>query len=73
MLVNGGDPTPVSVYFDIIILNRRAMQKMYQNKDIWDNYLEKQLWHLGLVVLKHKKAAKVWQIRFELVLQFSAV
>ena len=60
MLVNGTDPTPLSVFFDIIGMERRAMQKTYSNKEIWDNYLYKQLWLLGLVCLKHKEASKAW-------------
>ena len=68
MLVNGTDPTPSSVFVDIIGLEKRAMQKTYSNKEIWDNYLCKQLWHLGLVLLRHKEPSKIWQIRFELIL-----
>ena len=75
MLINGKDPTLISIYNDIIGLDRRAMKKTYTAgyKELWDNYICKELWHLGLVVLKHKKAAKVWNLRFEFILQFSAV
>ena len=75
MLVNGKDPTPISIYYDIIGMDRRAMKKTYTTgfKDMWDDYLCKELWHLGLVLLKHKKAAKAWYIRYELILQLSAV
>ena len=38
-----------------------------------DNYLKRQLWHLGLVVLKLRKAAKAWHIRFELIKKLSVV
>ena len=75
MLINGKDPTLISIYNDIIGLDRRAIKKTYTSgyKEIWDNYLCKELWHLGLVALKHKKAAKVWNLRFEFIMQFSAV
>ena len=38
-----------------------------------DNFLKRQLWHLGLVVLKLRKAAKAWHIRFELIKKLSIV
>lgn len=32
-----------------------------------DLYLTAELWHLGLVVLKHRKAAKAWSLRLEVL------
>ena len=31
------------------------------------------MWHLGLVVLKHRKAAKAWSLRFEILCSLSKV
>jgi len=38
-----------------------------------DKFLQKQIWHLGLVVLKLRKAAKAWHIRYELMKKLSSV
>jgi len=38
-----------------------------------DTFLQKQIWHLGLVVLKLRKAAKAWHIRYELMKKLSSV
>lgn len=35
--------------------------------------MRRQLWHLGLVVLKMRKAAKAWHVRYELMKRFDAV
>ena len=75
MLLNGKDPMLVSIYNDTVGMERRAMKKTYTSgyKEAWDKYISKEMWHLGLVLLKHKKAAKAWNVRFELMLQYSAI
>ena len=84
MLFNGMDPTILSVFYDLIELEKKMIHRrkkkqrlsvaeVFFRKETLDNYLKRQLWHLGLVVLKHRKVAKAWHIRFELIKKLSAV
>jgi len=84
MLFIGMDPTIMSVFSDLIELEKKMIHRrkkkqklsvaeVFFRKETLDNYLKRQLWHLGLVVLKHRKAAKAWHIRFELIKKLSAV
>ena len=47
--------------------------ELYLRKEIWDSFLERQIWHLGLVVLKHRKAAKAWHLRYMLMTRLSGI
>ena len=40
---------------------------------MWDDFVKEQMWHLGLVVLKDRKAAKAWSLRYKLLTKLSAV
>ena len=84
MLLQGMDPTVMNIFHDLIsfelrmVHRRKPKQKMthdddYQRIVYLDNFLRKQLWHLGLVVLKLRKAAKAWYLRFDLIKRLSAV
>ena len=84
MLINGTDPMIISIFYDLIDLERKMLIMRKTNEKIIvdekflrletnDRYLRQQLWQLGLVVLKQRKAAKAWHLRFELIKRMSAV
>ena len=84
MLIKGMDPTVISVFYDLIdlesrMIKRRKKQKpkpsaaeVFLRRETLDSFVKAQLWHLGLVVLKMRKAAKEWHIRFDLIKRLSA-
>lgn len=84
MLLKGMDPTIISVFFDIVDLEKKMIHRRKQKqkqtkaeiflrKETLDIYMRRQLWHLGLVVLKMRKAAKAWHIRYEMMKRLDAV
>lgn len=82
MLIKGMDPMIISVFWDMIEFERKMIQKnsqkkkeeeeIYLRKVTLDNYIRRQLWHLGLVVLKLRKAAKAWHVRYEMIKKLSS-
>ena len=84
MLIKGLDPTIISIFYDLIDLEKKMIHRRKQKqklsvaevfirKETLDSYLRQQIWHLGLVCLKMRKAAKAWHIRLELIKKLSAV
>ena len=83
MLLKGMDPTIISIFYDLVEFERlmihKTSQKKKEEEEIYlrkvtlDNYIRRQMWHLGLVVLKLRKAAKAWHVRFEIIKRFSSV
>ena len=83
ILIKGMDPTIISVFHDMVEFERKMIYKtstkkkeeeeMYLRKITLDSFLRKQLWHIGLVVLKLRKAAKAWHLRLEMIKKFSSV
>ena len=83
MLIKGMDPTIISVFSDLIDFEKKMIYKnsvkkkeeeeVYLRKVTLDAYLRKQLWHSGLVVLKLRKAAKAWHVRYEIIKKLSSV
>ena len=84
MLLNGMDPTVISVFYDLVKLEFKMVHRKKQKQKLssieidlrkvtLDLFIKAQLWHLGLVVLKQRKAAKAWHLRFELIKMLHAV
>jgi len=80
ILISGENQTFINVLTDVHRLVRKLHHRQYekhkskaQYNDGLDKFYRQELWHLGLVVLKHKHAAKAWSVRLDLITKLHKV
>jgi hypothetical protein len=69
LLVDAGNPTWVSIFFDTYSLIRKTFSKRKES----DLLIKRCLTKLNMPLLRHRKAAKLWALRFKLISKHSLV
>jgi len=63
----------MSVWLDTHELTRKSISSNeLANRDMLDEFIIRELKHLAMVLLKHRKAAKAWSLRFDLLCKLKA-